>query len=60
MSDKEPSERCVVVESRGGVIVATYSNIDDLQIVVVDWDEVEAGGEAGKTVSVGSLGGYAG
>lgn len=30
----------IVVESRGGVIVAIYARTPDTRVVVVDWDDI--------------------
>lgn len=37
----------LVVEVRGGVIVESYSNLADLVVTVVDWDDIEAGDNSG-------------
>jgi len=37
----------VVVETRGGVVVAIYSRTSNAQIVLLDWDEFEEDGRPG-------------
>ncbi len=37
----------IVVESRGGSIVAVYSSDPNARIVVVDWDEFDDSGRPG-------------
>lgn len=45
----------VVVEVRGGTVVATYANSENVRILLVDWDESEAGGEPGFTFPLDRL-----
>lgn len=33
----------IVIEVRGGVLTTVYSENDDLDITVVDWDNIEGG-----------------
>jgi hypothetical protein len=33
----------IIVEIRGGVLVAIYARDPAIEVLVVDWDEVEAG-----------------
>jgi hypothetical protein len=33
----------IVIEIRDGVVAEVYSDRDDLQVVVVDWDSIESG-----------------
>ena len=37
----------VVVEVRGGTVVEVYSKCPDTRVMVVDWDDLEAGDNRG-------------
>jgi len=37
----------IVVEIRGGTLVAVYTDVPDARVVLVDWDDVEAGDTPG-------------
>jgi hypothetical protein len=38
----------VIVEVRGGVVQNVDSSSDDIQIVIVDWDDIDAAGCLGE------------
>jgi len=40
-----PMKTKIVIECSGGVVTSVYSN-SDVEITLLDWDEVEEGGEA--------------
>ena len=40
----------VVVEIRGGTLVAVYTDVPNAQVVLVDWDDVEAGDTPGAVI----------
>ena len=42
----------IVVEARGGNVVAVYSNLSDASVVLVDWDNIQAGDTAGELPGV--------
>ena len=44
----------VVIEVRGGNVVECYSDNHELEICIIDWDNIDAGGEAAK-IAVASL-----
>lgn len=35
----------VVIEVQGGVVSRVYTSDDEIQVVVIDWDDVDAGEE---------------
>jgi hypothetical protein len=35
----------VIVEVRGGCVVETYSDAEDIHITIIDWDDFETVGE---------------
>jgi len=37
----------IIVEVRGGVVVGVYTDVPDARVVLVDWDNIEAGDRAG-------------
>lgn len=36
-------EKLVVIDVSGGVVQAVFSNVDDVDLVLVDWDNIKAG-----------------
>lgn len=37
----------IVVEVSGGVVVGVYTDVPNARVVLVDWDNIEAGDSAG-------------
>ena len=38
----------VVVEVRGGTVVGVYTNLGNVRIVLVDWDDIQQGDRGGE------------
>jgi hypothetical protein len=45
----------VVVETRGGTVVAIYSSDPSVKVMLIDWDELEAEGRVGANFPVEPL-----
>jgi hypothetical protein len=43
----------LVIEISGGVLQEVYNNVNDLEITVVDWDNINDGGDAYKIHALG-------
>lgn len=55
MQTHNHGEPDVVVEIRGGTVVAVYTRSDSLRVALVDWDEVTCGEPTGSTYLATSL-----
>jgi hypothetical protein len=42
---KEAAMQRVIVEVRGGCVVETYSDAEEIQLTIVDWDDFETEGK---------------
>jgi hypothetical protein len=51
----EQTRSDIVVETRGGTVVAIYADISNARIILVDWDEFHDNGRPGIVYATDSM-----